>query len=232
MRSYPPLGWGTCIVATSTRAPRTAADTIKWAFFGLMGLAVLLVIRTDERFWINPADPHWKHIALVKYLLMLHGLGGATALIAGAFQMSSRIRRLKPAFHRALGKIYITAVCVAAPVAVYIGTGPLEPVTIHIEQYFQGGLWLASTLVAWACIRSGQMALHKPWMMRSYGFTLIFILSRVPDAFVAHYSDQFLSDMLWSLVIVAVIAPEVILTGQTLLRIRNAKARHALAAAA
>ena len=69
-------------------------------------------------------------------------------------------------------------------------------------------------------------------MMRSYGFTLIFVLSRVPDAFIAHYSDQFLSDMLWSLVVVALIAPEVILTAQTLLKIRSAKARHAGSAAA
>jgi len=219
-------------MATSARAPATGADRLKWSFFAFMGLAVLLVAWTDERFWFNPADPHWKHIAPVKWLLPIHGLAGLTALVAGAFQMSSRIRRQRTALHRALGKVYISAVCISAPIATYIGTGPLEPVTIHVEQIFQGGLWLASTLVAWACIRSGQMALHKPWMMRSYGFTLIFILSRVPDAFVAHYSDQFLSDMLWSLVIVAVIAPEVILTGQTLLRIRSAKARHALAAAA
>ena len=73
------------------------------------------------------------------------------------------------------------------------------------------------------------MALHKAWMMRSYGFTLIFVLSRVPDAFIAHYSDQFLGDMLWSLVVVALIAPEVIMTTQTLLKIRSAKARHASA---
>jgi hypothetical protein len=37
--------------------------------------------------------------------------------------------------------------------------------------------------------------------------------------------------MLWGLVIAALIAPEVILTAQTLLRIRNAKARHADAVA-
>ena len=197
-----------------------------------MGLAVLLVIRTDERFWLNPADPHWKHIAPVKYLLMLHGLAGLTALATGALQMSSRIRRTRTALHRALGKVYITAVCISAPIAVYIGTGPIEPATIPIEQYFQGGLWLASALIAWACIRSGQMALHKAWMMRSYGFTLIFVLSRVPDAFISSYSDQLLSDMLWSLVVVALIAPEVILTVQTLLRIRSAKARHAGVAAA
>jgi uncharacterized membrane protein len=219
-------------VATSTRTPRTAADTIKWAFFGVIGICVLLVVRSDERFWLNPADPHWKHIAPVKYLLMLHGLAGVTALAAGAMQMSSRIRRTRIALHRALGKVYISAVCISAPVAVYMGTSALEPPSIRVEQVFQGGFWLLSALVAWACIRSGQMALHKAWMMRSYAFTLIFITSRVPDTFVSSYSDQALSDILWGLVAIGLIAPEIILTTQALWRVRTAKARAARAALA
>ena len=223
---------GEHFLASSTRASVRASDLVKWSFFAVMALCFLLVLWVDERFWLNPADPHWKRIAPVKWLLMLHGLGGLTALTAGAFQMSSRIRRQHIAFHRMLGKIYISAVCISAPIATYMGTSTLEPVSIRFEQIFQGGLWLFSALVAWACIRSGQMALHKAWMMRSYGFTLIFVTSRVPDAFISSYSDQFLSDMLWSLVIVALIAPEVILTAQTLLRIRGAKARHANVATA
>jgi len=69
------------------------------------------------------------------------------------------------------------------------------------------------------------MALHKAWMMRSYAFTLVFITSRVPDAFVANYTDQMISDILWSLTAVALIAPEVIITVQNLWKIRSAKAR-------
>jgi len=217
-------------MASISRDPATGADRLKYLFFLAMGLAVLLVLWTDERFWLNPADPHWKHIAPVKGLLMLHGLAGVTALVTGATQFSTRIRRSMPATHRLIGKIYIGAVSVAAPLAVYIGTGPLEPATIHVEQYFQGGLWLLSALIAWACIRNGQIALHKPWMMRSYGFTLIFVLARVPDAFMKTDEPQFLSDLLWSLVILALIAPELILTTQTLWRIRSAKARHARSA--
>ena len=49
----------------------------------------------------------------------------------------------------------------------------------------------------------------------------------MPDVFISHYSDQLLSDMLWGLVAVALIAPEAIITTQTLLRVRNAKARQA-----
>lgn len=205
------------------------ADRVKWSFFGLIGLCALMVLWVDERFWVNPADPHWKHIAPVKYLLMIHGLAGATALFAGALQMSSRIRRTHTALHHALGKVYIGAVSIAAPAAIYMGTSTLEPVTIRFEQIFQGGFWWLSALIAWACIRSGQMPLHKAWMMRSYAFTLIFIVSRVPDAFLTSYSDQFLSDMLWGLVAIGLVAPEIILTTQTLWRIHTAKMRKAQA---
>lgn len=216
-------------MATSLRAAGRP-DPVKWGFFALMGLCVLLVLWTDERFWIHPSDPHWKHIAPVKYLLMVHGLGGVTALTAGAMQMSSRIRRHHTAFHRALGKVYLGAVSISAPVAIYMGTSRLEPVTIRFEQIFQGGFWLLSAWIAFACIRSGQMQLHKAWMMRSYAFTLIFITSRVPDAFMSSYSDQFLSDMLWGLVAIGLVAPELILTTQTLWKIQTAKARAARAA--
>ena len=218
-------------MATSLRQAGTT-DRVKWSFFALMGVCVLLVLWVDERFWLNPADPHWKHVAPVKSLLMLHGLAGVTALTAGALQMSSRIRRTHIALHRALGKVYIGAVSVSAPVAVYMGTSTLEPASIRVEQIFQGGFWLLSAWVAWACIRSGQMQLHKAWMMRSYALTLIFVTSRVPDAFVSSYSDQALSDMLWGLVAIGLVAPEIILTTQALWRIRSAKARAARAVAA
>ena len=214
-------------MATSSRPAAGAPDFVKWSFAALLVVSFFIVLWVDERFWINPADHHWKHIDPVRRLLPIHGLAGLTALVAGALQMSSRIRQRHIALHRRLGKIYIAAVCVSAPIALYIGTSTLEPATMRVEQIFQAGLWLVSALVAWACIRSGQMALHKAWMMRSYAFTLIFVLSRVPDAWIASYSDQGIADFLWSLTIIAALSPEIILTATSLLKIRNARARHA-----
>ena len=219
-------------MASRTRSPSASPDLLKWSFFALMGFCVLVVLWVDERFWLDPANPHWKHVAPVKYLLALHGLAGLTALGAGALQMSSRIRNTRTALHRALGKVYLGAVTISAPVAVYMGTSSLEPQSIRVEQIFQGGFWLLSAWIAYACIRSGQMQLHKAWMMRSYAFTLIFITSRVPDAFVSSYSDQALSDMLWGLVAIGLVAPELILTSQTFWKIRRAKARAAASASA
>ena len=46
---YPPLSGGAAILASTARTP-TGADRLKWLFFAIMGLAVLLVIRTEEVF--------------------------------------------------------------------------------------------------------------------------------------------------------------------------------------
>ena len=135
-------------MASSTRASAGAPDLVKWAFAGLIVLSLLVVLWIDERFWIDPASPHWKHVApVMPMLLPIHGLAGLTALVTGALQMSSRVRS-RTALHRTLGKVYIGAVCVSAPIAIFMGVSPLEPATMHVEQIFQGGLWLISALVA------------------------------------------------------------------------------------
>lgn len=208
-------------MATSMQRPGAAPDLVKYAFFALLALCVPLVLVADERFLINLADPHWKHVVPFKWLLLVHGLAGLTALTTGTLQMSSRIRRLRPALHRAIGKLFIGSVSVAAPAALAITLSGFEPRSIVVEQWFQAGGWLASAWIAYACIRSGKMPLHKAWMMRSYAFTLIFIFSRVPDFFVPSYSDQALADMLWALVVLAAISPELILTFQALGRTRK-----------
>lgn len=210
-------------MATNMRRPVPRPDLVKYAFFVVLALCVPLVLVADERFLVDPADPHWKHVAPFKWLLLVHGLAGLTALTAGTLQMSSRIRRLRPAVHRTTGKVFLGAVTIAAPAALAITWAGFEPRSIVIEQWFQSGGWLLSPWIAYACIRSGQRNLHKAWAMRSYAFTLIFIFSRVPDFFLPEESDQFLSDLLWSLVVIAALAPELILTVQSLGRIRKAR---------
>jgi hypothetical protein len=194
---------------------------LKWVFFGAMAAATLLVIHADEGFLVSPTDPHWRHIAPFKWLLLPHGLTGALALFTGPLQFSDRIRANWPKLHRWTGRIYVGAIClVAAPLAGYIG-GHYEPQTIRVEQYFQAGLWWLTTAIAFACILNRQIPMHKVWMMRSYGFCCIFILSRVQDGFHIQLSDQVLADLLWSLVIAALIVPDLILTMRELERLAS-----------
>src|SRR3954469_8211562 len=111
MRSGPPrLFGGAASMASSTRSSSASPNLLKWTFFAIMGLCVLLVLWVDERFWFNPADPHLHRIAPVKWLVLVHGPGGVHRLVTGASQFSSRIRRTRIALHRTVGKVYLGAV--------------------------------------------------------------------------------------------------------------------------
>ncbi len=203
------------------RLTRKDMDYGKWAFFALMAACVLLVIFVDERFVFLPADPEWKHIQAFKWLLLVHGPLGAVALCCGPLQFSDTVRRTRPIWHRWTGRIYVAAIAISAPMAAWIGFH-FEPRTIRIEQLFQAGGWFVTTLMALVCVLNRNVEWHKRWMMKSYGFCLVFVLSRVPDAFPAlHQNDQQLADLLWGLTFAALIAPDLILTARELWRKRR-----------
>lgn len=199
----------------------TNRDYVKWGFFALMALATLWVIFIDERFLVLPNDPEWAHIKAFKWQLAIHGPFGAAALLLGTLQFSDTLRRRRPALHRWLGRAYIAVVAVAASAALLIGPR-FEPQTIQIESYFQAGLWLFCALAALFFILRRNIPAHRLWMMRSYGFCLVFILSRVPDGFPAfHETPQILSDMLWGMVIGALIIPDLVLAARDMQRRRS-----------
>ena len=80
----------------------------------------LAVIATDERFLIDSTDEEWAHIAPFRWWLLVHGVGGAVALAIGPFQFSSRLRGANLPLHRLLGRIYIGAICIAAPLSLVL----------------------------------------------------------------------------------------------------------------
>lgn len=204
---------------TDARIQAGEPDYLKWAFFALMAAFTLLVIYVDEQFLIDSNDPTWEKFESFKWLLLPHGVFGALALLIGPFQFSTRLRTRRPDLHRWTGRVYVGAVAIASLVAMYIGSH-YEPREIYIEQYFQSGLWFLATAIALACILRRQIARHKVWMMRSYGFCCIFVLARVPDAFT-RLSEQQLADVLWSLVVAALIVPDLLHTLRDLQRSRG-----------
>jgi hypothetical protein len=50
-------------------------------------------------------------------------------------------------------------------------------------------LWLSCTLAAFLTARNRQIAVHRQWMIRSYAFTLNFILSRLLN-FIPAYANM------------------------------------------
>jgi len=215
-----------------TVAEARAAKPVNWwktGFFLLLFAAGLLVVYVDETFIFRPSDPQWAHIAPFRWLLLVHALFAIPALLLGPLQFSERIRTRSPHIHRAIGWTYAGAVLIAAPMATYIGVNYEMPLTAQ-EQWFQGGGWLLCTLLGFAAGYNRNITLHKTWMARSYGFCFIFIAARVPDAFpgwVDIHDDRQLSTELWSLVVLALIIPDLLVNGRELFKSRRPKRRMA-----
>lgn len=155
--------------------PRSPA---KYGLFTVVGVMTLFVAWNNERFFLDPLAPEWAHYTPVRWHLLPHGLGGALALALGALQFSTRVRRRYLRIHRLAGRVYIGGMLVAAPVAIWIAflANPwfLIPFTV-----IQALTWTLFTLVAYLCIRRGDIRAHREWMMRSYAIVLIFLEGRV-----------------------------------------------------
>lgn len=206
--------------AATGAVPRAPRSLSKQIFFVGVAIAFAVAVWADEGFLVHARDPEWAHIAPFKWLLLVHGLAGLTAFVIGPFQFSDRLRRENIVLHRWMGRIFVGAVTIAASFAAYIGTHFEKPL-VAAMQPAQAGLWLFATGMALACVLRGNIEAHKAWMMKSYAFCLIFVLSRVPDAFGVTWTDARLSTFLWYLVALALIGPDVILTARALWRKRK-----------
>lgn len=189
----------------------------KHAMFFVLGIMTLLVLYHDERFVLDHKSNSWKFFYPVRWKLFVHGLGGATALVLGALQFSTRLRQRRPALHRLLGRFYIEGVLIAAPAAVYLSfTHGLR--TLSVETAAQSSLWGLTTLIALLAARNRSFEVHKQWVMRSYAVTLIFVVSRILLAVpvLSRISDAGAERLLWILTICALLLPQLLINWRQL----------------
>ena len=93
---------------------------------------------TDERFWTDPADPHWKHIAPVKMVCDPNQPGrGDSARRRRPPDVEPHPPQAHPAPPRPPRSISPT-VCVSAAIRLYIGTGPARAGGHLCRQIFPG----------------------------------------------------------------------------------------------
>ena len=114
-------------------------------------------------------------------LIVPHALGGAIALICGPLQFSSQLRRRYPEVHRLVGRFYVCAVFVAAPVAIVLATrhSDFNVIPFTITTAIQSGAWAGTTAVAFVAARNRRIQRHRVWMIRSYAVTFTFVFLRL-----------------------------------------------------
>jgi uncharacterized membrane protein len=163
---------------SSTVAAHSSQDRFKYFLFSVLGLMFLFVLWHNERFIVDHSHPAWAYFFPVRWWLLPHGLGGLTALLIGPFQFSSRFRQQHLRIHRIIGRLYLGAIAVSAPMGMYL-TSIHNSLIIRFYVLTLGSAWLLSAGIAFVCVLNGNIPLHRQWMVRSYTVTTVFLTNRV-----------------------------------------------------
>jgi uncharacterized membrane protein len=128
----------------------------------------------DGGFW--PQHAPW---------LLVHIIGGLTALTLGPVQFIPAIRKNYPKTHRTMGKIYLIAVGVGACASMEMSLVKIlvdEKAVIAGTGFFMlAVVWLLTSGMAYWSVRSKNYVQHREWMVRSYVVTCAFTTSRLLD---------------------------------------------------
>jgi uncharacterized membrane protein len=151
-----------------------------WVPFALV--AVVLVpavagsLRLVEVFGgphLLPANPR---ISASPAPVVVHIVCAVAYAVLGAFQFSAALRRRRPAWHRAAGRVLVVLGLAVAFSALWLtqfyprqpGTGELA---YALRLAFGSGM-AASIVLGLAAIRRGDVARHMAWMTRAYALAL------------------------------------------------------------
>ena len=204
----------------------------KYLLFACIALMIAYVAYHNERFLIDATDPSWPHYRTIGRWLLPHGFVGATALLLGITQFSTRVRTRFTRLHRVVGRIYITAVFIVAPLGIYIQhldelSG--DPRSFTIAAAADAALWMLATGMAFWCIRTRRIEQHRQWMTRSLAMALVFVEVRV-IAGLTGWEDlgtAVSETIVWTCVALAYPLADVVLLVDDSLRSRSRLARAA-----
>jgi uncharacterized membrane protein len=154
----------------------------------------------------------------VPWWMLAHGIFGALALFLAPFQFSTRLRQRYTRVHRITGRIYIAGAMIAAVAAVPVVV-TLGPPTLVMAATIQSAAWIVTTAVALYCIRTGRIQQHREWMMRSYAFAVVFLVTRVILAIPAiqELGEVGLVSVVWSTIALALFLPSFLIALQSTL---------------
>ena len=150
----------------------------KYLVLTFVAVMFLYVLRHNESFLVNRADPVWSHYRLIWIWLLPHALAGACALVLAPLQFSDRLRQRNLKLHQVVGYIYVVSVLIAAPMGfatqfVHERLGATR--SFSLAAATQATSWLATTIVALVLVRNGKIQQHRQWMTRSFSVCLIFL---------------------------------------------------------
>jgi len=158
----------------------------------------------------DPSSPIAQHFAPVTWYLIPHAFFGALAMVLGAFQFSNRLRARYLKIHRVVGYVYVVGVFVSAPFAIPMAM-KIHTLSLIAASGVQSLGWMLTTAIALYCVRSGNIAQHRRWMMRSYPFAMVFTVARViiPIPPILRLGEPGIEFVVWTTVALAAFLPNI-----------------------
>lgn len=111
--------------------------------------------------------------------IALHLTGGIAAIVLGALQLNSRLRRKYLPAHRWLGRVYVVSVTIGGIAGLALATKSTGGLVTHFGFGMMAVCWVGSTVTAYRYIRAKNVAAHRDWMLRSYALTLAAVTLRI-----------------------------------------------------
>lgn len=150
----------------------------EWAFLAVVGIysfvpAFVGLIRIPELLGGPAIVPSNPRAVIDPVPIVLHILGSSVFCLAGAVQFLPRLRCLRPAFHRSLGRVVATAGCISALTGFWMTMSYSFPEALQGPLLFWVRITLSLTMLAlivWAlvAVRCGNIAGHYAAMLRAY----------------------------------------------------------------
>lgn len=144
-------------------------------------LTVEIVIVSALRYFTGTQDgpPPVLANAYAKPFLIIHVIGGVTALLVAPLQFVRAVRSRWPRFHRVTGRVYVAACAIAAPAGLVLAFGTTAGPVAATGFAIPALLWPAFTWLGWRAAVDRRFADHRDWMLRSYAITATAITLRL-----------------------------------------------------
>ena len=211
-------------MATAVAPARSSRSHTKLVFFVLFGLVTIFVTYMKNAHIFDPTSEVARHFAPVKWYLIAHAFFGALAMLLGVFQFSNRLRARYLRIHRMLGYVYVVSVFISAPFAIPVAKR-IDSLSLTAASVIQSFGWMATTAIALYCVRHGNIAQHRRWMIRSYPFAMVFTVARViiPTPPILRMGFAGIEMVVWSTIALAAFLPSIFLDWQAIRSHANAK---------
>jgi uncharacterized membrane protein len=161
----------------TTQAPARPARWLPYALIALVVIpaffGTLRLIELTGGPQLMPADPRFTASPLPLAVHIASAIGYA---VLGAFQFSTALRRRRPGWHRAAGRVLVVLGLAVALSAVWMTLFfPRQPGTGVLAYLFRlafGAGMAACIVLGFTAIRRRNIARHQAWMIRAYALAL------------------------------------------------------------